>query len=450
MHASSNALKVSVLPISQLHPDPANAREHPKRQVQQLAKSIQSFGFNCPVLIDGGRHVIAGHGRLLAAQLLGWHEVPTICLEHLTPIQAKAYRIADNRLTDISIWNDRLLAEQLQELSSVDLDFDLTAIGFELPEIDLRIQSLNEVEGEDTLPPSPSAVHVTRLGDVWNLGPHRLACGSALEPSVYELLMDGRQASLVFTDPPYNVPISGHVIGNGRYHHPEFAMASGEMSSNEFAFFLGTALANTTGVCGPGALLYVCMDWRHMGELGSAAGVQKLELKNLCVWDKGTGGMGSFYRSQHELIFVYRHDSGSSINNIQLGRFGRNRTNVWNYPGANSFARQGAEGSLLAMHPTVKPIALVSDALLDASLRGALVLDPFLGSGTTLLAAERTGRVACGIELDPRYVDLAIRRWQRLTGEHATLQPGGERFDDLERILQRGQATDMPQQGDVA
>ena len=442
MHASTNTLKVSVLPISQLHPDPSNAREHPKRQVQQLANSIQSFGFNCPVLIDGQRHVIAGHGRLLAAQVLGWQDVPTICLEHLSPEQAKAYRIADNRLTDISIWNDRLLAEQLQELFSVDLDFDLTAIGFELPEIDLRIQSLGDPAEEDAPFECLSPTHVTRLGDVWQLGPHRLACGSALEPAVYEMLMEGLRASLVFTDPPYNVPISGHVIGNGRYQHPEFAMASGEMSPAQFTSFLKSALSNLTGACAPGALLYICMDWRHMGELGSAATDLTLELKNLCVWDKGTGGMGSFYRSQHELVFVYRHGAEASINNIQLGRFGRNRTNVWNYPGANSFARQGAEGSLLAMHPTVKPLALVSDVLLDASLRGQVVLDPFLGSGTTLLAAERTGRVARGIELDPTYVDLAIRRWQRLTGEYATLQGTHQRFDELERILVERQPID--------
>lgn len=433
------SLEVRELPISALRPDPRNARLHPKRQIQQLAKSIEAFGFNCPVLIDGQEHVVAGHGRLLAAQALGWKHVPTIRLGHLTPEQLKAFRIADNRLTDISLWDDRLLAEQLQELANADLDFDLTATGFELPEIDLRIQSLDEATDEASIECATQAIPVSTLGDVWQLHGHRIACGSALDAAVYQTLMQGESAALVFTDPPYNVPISGHVVGNGRHQHPEFAMASGEMSEAEFTQFLQAALGHTANVCASGALLYVCMDWRHMEELAAAAKAVSLDLKNLCVWDKGTGGMGSFYRSQHELVFVYKHGPGGSTNNVQLGRFGRNRTNVWSYPGANSFARESTEGNSLAMHPTVKPTALVADALLDASERGQHVLDPFLGSGTTLLAAERTGRLARGIELEPTYVDLAIRRWQRLTGAQAVLMRTGERFDALERrLLDRG------------
>ena len=367
----------------------------------------------------GTTSVIAGHGRLLAVKHLGWSEVPVIRLEHLTPDQVRAYRIADNRLTDCSTWDERLLAEQLKELAESDLDFDLEAIGFDMPEIDLRIQSLGEISEEPEDPTGQTAFDeppVSVLGDVWQLGPHRIVCGNALEPAAYDVLLGVDRAAMVFTDPPYNVPIAGHVSGKGGIQHREFAMAVGEMTQAEFTAFLSEFLACAKQACAAGALLFVCMDWRHLRELSAAGEAQGLELKNLCVWDKGCGGMGSLYRSQHELVFVYKAGNAAHTNNVQLGRFGRNRTNVWNYPGINSFARQTGEGNLLALHPTVKPVALVADAILDASERGEIVLDPFLGSGTTIIAAEKTGRRGYGIELDPRYVDTAIRRWQRLTG----------------------------------
>jgi DNA modification methylase len=438
------------LQIASLKPDPHNARLHPKRQVQQLAKSIRTFGFNCPVLIDREHNVVAGHGRLLAAQFLGWTEVPTLRLDHLTPAQVRAYRIADNRLTDCSTWDDQLLAEQLQELALADLDFDLTAIGFELPEIDLRIQSLSLAEAEPTVDATLlDKVAVTRRGDVWQLGEHRLACGDALDADVLAAVMGGQRAHMVFSDPPYNVPVSGHVMGKGKIKHAEFAMASGEMSADQFTAFLTDAIGGMTASLESGALLYLCMDWRHLVELSSAARLHALELKNLCIWDKGNGGMGAFYRSQHELVFVFRHGGTSSTNNVQLGRFGRNRTNVWHYPGVNTFARNTSEGNLLAMHPTCKPIALVADALLDASHRGQRVLDPFMGSGTTLLAAERTGRIAHGIELDSGFVDLAVRRWQALTGEHAVLAGTGEVFSDIERVLEQRAGTPAGKGGEA-
>jgi len=422
--------QIAYLAIDQLAPDPRNARQHPVKHVRQLAKSITTFGFNVPILIDNDRQVIAGHGRLLAAQHLGWTEVPTITLSHLTTDQACAFAIADNRLTEISEWDDRLLAEQLKALSEVDLGFDLDVIGFELPEIDLRIQGLNsdaeEDFSEEELSEGPI---VSQPGDLWVLGLHQIYCGNALEAESYTTLMAGATAAVVFTDPPYNVKISGHVQGKGAIQHPEFAMASGEMTPAEFEAFLSQAIGRMQAACDPGALLYLCMDWRHIDELSQAAKAHALELKNLCVWDKGAGGMGSLYRSQHELVFVYKSGHAAHTNNIQLGRFGRNRTNVWSYPGINSFARKTDEGNLLALHPTVKPVALVADVLLDASRRGEIVLDPFLGSGTTLLAAETTGRVAYGMELEPRYVDVAIRRWQRKTGSVAVHALTNETFD---------------------
>ena len=426
-------LAITSRSIASLRPDPKNARLHPPKHVKQLAASIRSFGFNVPVLVDATGAVIAGHGRLLAAQQLGWSEVPSITLEHLSPAQTQAYRIADNRLTDCSTWDDRLLAENLKELSEADLDFDLEAIGFDLPEIDLRIQSLGALDEE---PEASADVHidgpaVSAIGDVWQLGSHRIACGSALDPSVYEALLGVDRTAMVITDPPYNVPIAGHVNGKGRIQHREFAMASGEMSQAAFTQFLTQALAAMKAACTPGALLYCFMDWRHLRELSAAGDEQQLELKNVCVWDKGCGAMGSLYRSQHELVFVYKVPGGNHTNNVQLGKYGRNRTNVWAYAGINSFARQTGEGNLLALHPTVKPVALVSDAILDASERGDVVLDPFLGSGTTIIAAEKTGRVGRGIELDPGYVDTAVRRWQRLTGQHAIHASSGLTFDAI-------------------
>lgn len=439
--SSSYKLDLHFLPISSLIPDPKNARLHQERHVRQLAKSIGTFGFNVPVLIDGQHQIIAGHGRVLAAQHLGWKEIPTITLEHLTPDQVRAYRIADNRLTDCSTWDEQLLAEHLKFLSEADLDFDLDTIGFDLPEIDLRVQALDGLSDEpESDAPSNDAQVVTRLGDVWQLGVHRIVCGNALEAAIYDVLMQEKQAAITFTDPPFNVRIAGNVGGKGKIQHAEFVMASGEMSRLEFTAFLDKTLQCIKANSVPGALLYVCMDWRHLIELSTAGESQGLELKNLCVWTKNCGGMGSLYRSQHELIFVYKNGSGEAhINNVQLGRFGRNRTNVWAYDGANSFSRKSDEGNLLAYHPTTKPVALVADAILDASERGSIVLDAFLGSGTTIIAAEKTGRIGYGIELDPKYVDAAIRRWQRLSGGQAIHSNTGETFEQYELALLAGE-----------
>jgi len=429
---SAPRLTISHRSVSSLQPDPENARLHSEKQIAKIAKSIAAFGYNVPILIDKESRVLAGHGRLAACKLLGWKEVPTITLDHLTPEQARAFMIADNRLSDTSTWDDTLLATQLKFLSEADINFDVDAIGFEMAEIDLRIQRLNTAADEEEEPlPVTQGPAVSRLGDLWRLGSHRLLCGNALDVQSYSQLLNGISVSTVFTDPPFNVAIQGHVSGKGSIRHNEFAMASGEMSVEEFTSFLKTALSRIKENTKPGAILFLCMDWRHIRELTDAAIHNNLVMQNLCVWDKGVGGMGSLYRSQHELVFVYKAGNASHTNNVQLGKFGRNRTNVWPYAGANSFARKTDEGNLLALHPTVKPVALVADALLDASLRGESVLDPFMGSGTTILAAEQTGRIAYGIELDPHYVDVAIQRWQRKTGQKAMHAVSGELFDDL-------------------
>ena len=422
--------------IDDLKPDPANPRLHSKKQIRQIANSIEVFGFIVPILIDRDGKVIAGHGRLLACRELGTTEAPTLCLDHLTPAQARAFMIADNRLTEIATWDDRLLAQQLKDLSLLGLDFSLEVIGFEMGEIDLRIASLEDMPEQaddpaDAVPELSLGPPVSKLGDLWVLGHHRISCGNALDPDAFAALMGEERAAMVFTDPPYNVPIDGHASGLGAIHHRPFPMASDEMDEAEFAAFLGQSCRNLAAFSADGSLHYVCMDWRHLGELLAAGREAYGELKNLCVWVKDNAGMGSFYRSQHELVLVFKQGRGSHRNNVQLGQFGRNRSNVWRYPGVNSFARCSEEGNPLALHPTVKPAAMVKDAILDCSARGDIVLDAFLGSGTTVIAAERIGRRCYGLDLDSAYVDTTIRRWQALTGESAHHAVSGRSFDDL-------------------
>jgi DNA modification methylase len=438
-------MEIICRPLAALKPDSANPRRHSKKQLQQIAKSISIFGFNVPILVDREGNVIAGHGRLLACRELGIDEVPTVCLDHLTPAQVRAFRIADNKLTENATWDERLLAEQLWDLSLSGLDFDIEVTGFEMGEIDLLIHSLEGTptagsDPADILPEVSAAPPVSKLGDWWLLGRHRVLCGSALDPEAFTALMGEDRAAMVFTDPPYNVPIEGHASGLGAIHHRPFPMAAGEMDPAEYTAFLGQTCCNLTAFSTGGSLHYLCIDWRHLEELLAAGRETYGEFKNVCVWVKDNAGMGSLYRSQHELVLVFKQRGGTHRNNVQLGQFGRNRSNVWCYPGANSFARHGEEGNLLALHPTVKPVALVADAILDCSARGEIVLDAFLGSGTTVIAAERTGRRCCALELDPGYVDTAIRRWQTLTGDQARHAATGRSFDDLVREAEAANA----------
>ena len=429
-------LKILYRPIDDLKPDPANPRQHSRKQIRQIGDSLKAFDFVVPVLIDGNDNIIAGHGRVLAGRAVGVTEVPTICLDHLTPAQTRAFMIADNRLTEIATWDDRLLANQLKELSVLGLDFSLEVTGFEMGEIDLRIAALEdfpepEADPADILPKPVGGPPVSSIGDFWELGRHRVLCGNALDRGAFAALMGEERAAIVFSDPPYNVVIDGHASGLGAIRHRPFPMASGEMDKSEFTAFLRRACENLAAFSSDGSIHYLCMDWRHLEEMLAAGLSVYRELKNLCVWVKDNGGMGSLYRSRHELILVFKHGRDGHRNNVQLGKYGRNRSNVWQYPGANSFTRGGEEGNLLALHPTVKPVALVADAILDCSARGEIVLDSFLGSGTTVIAAERTGRRCCGLELDPGYVDVVIRRWQALTGDNARHLMSGRDFDDL-------------------
>jgi DNA modification methylase len=422
----------------ELEPDSRNPRFHSTKQIEQIARSIEVFGFNVPVLINAKGRLIAGHGRVEAAKSLNLSSIPVIKLEYLTPTQVTAFSIADNKLTENSEWNEQLLADQINALTVADLDFSIETIGFETAEIDLLIEGLepannSHIDPADELPESRSIVPVSKEGDLWILGRHRILCADTLKDQSFSILMDGQKAAGVFSDVPYNIKIDGHVCGPGKIKHREFAMNAGEMTEPQYTNFLTGACALLAANSVNGSLHYLFIDWRHLWSLFSAGKAVYSELKALCVWNKGSGGMGSLYRSQHELILVFKNGTGPHRNNIQLGRLGRDRTNVWSYPGHNSFARTTDEGNLLEMHPTTKPVALVADALMDSTARGDIVLDAFLGSGTTLVAAERVARVCYGIEIDPLYIDTTIRRWQSFTGLSATHATSGRSFNDLEQ-----------------
>jgi DNA modification methylase len=412
----------------------ANPRTHSKKQIRQIRDSIETFGFTSPVLIDSQNRIVAGYGRVEAAKLLRLAEVPTVRLEHLSEAEIRAYVIADNRLAELAGWDPEILAIELEELSSLDLEFDVTVTGFEMPEVDILIQGRAPEANDDADKiPDPDLVLplVSRTGDLWQLDRHRLLCGDSRDLGNYKGLMAGEKAEMVFVDPPYNVRIDGNVCGKGAIKHSEFAMASGEMSEDEYVSFLGTTLGYHAAQCANGGILHVFMDWRHLGELLAAGRHVNLSLVNLCVWVKTNCGMGSLYRSQHELVLVFKKGTAPHVNNVELGRHGRNRTNVWTYAGINTFRAGRLEE--LAMHPTVKPVALVADAILDCSRRGGIVLDGFAGSGTTVIAAEKTGRRAFAIEIDPRYVDTAIRRWEAFSGKQAIHAESGLTFANTER-----------------
>jgi DNA modification methylase len=424
--------------LSELTPNLQNARKHPKQQIRQIAASINQFGFVVPILIDRNGRIIAGHARAEAGKLLEIQEVPTILLENLTENQVKAFMLADNRLAEKAVWDPDILAVELQHLVEID-EFDVTVTGFEVAEIDSIIdEARSEREEDNAIEIDETAQPITRPGDLWKLDKHRLLCGDALHESSFTKLMGSRRANLVFVDPPYNVRIDGNVCGKGSIHHREFAMASGEMSPAEYIAFLTTTARLLSRFSSSGSVHYICADWRHIGELLAAGNQVYSELLNLCVWVKNNAGMGSLFRSQHELIFVFKNGRGRHVNNVMLGKYGRNRSNVWQYEGANTFSRQGDEGNLLALHPTCKPVNLVADAILDCSARGDIILDCFLGSGTTLIAAERVSRICHGMELDPRYVDVAIRRWQKHTGDHAIHAETGKSFDELTALTEAG------------
>ena len=419
---------------SELIPYKGNARTHSRKQIQQIASSIRQFGFTNPVLIDEGDGIIAGHGRVAAAQQLGLARIPVLQIAHLSAAERRAYIIADNKLAELAGWDQDILALEFEGL--IELDFDLELTGFAIAEIDDLFEAQTQSTQDDSPDEYLGATHgpvVTKRGDIWALGPHRLLCGDARDADGILRLMNGQVADLIFTDPPYNVPINGHVLGKGRHHHAEFAFASGEMSQAEFTTFLEAGLQPAAQACKNGAIAFVCMDWRHMREMMMAGDKIFSELKNLCIWNKTNAGMGSFYRSKHELVFVWKIGTAAHTNAFGLGETGRYRTNVWDYAGANAFGSDRAEA--LNMHPTVKPTKMIEDAIKDCTRRGERVLDPFGGSGSTLIAAEHAGRVAHLIEYEPTWCDTILARFQRETGvEPIHVQTGASFTDVRERV----------------
>lgn len=426
-------LAVEYRPLPGVRVNPRNARSHSKRQVKAIAESIRAFGFTNPILVDQDGMILAGHGRFQAAKLLGLDKVPTIKIADLTETQKRAFVLADNKLADRAGWDQELLAAELGDLVVLlpEAGFSVDVTGFEVAEIDGVLADVEEetAASQDDDVGTPPANAVTHAGDVWLLGRHRIICGDARDSGVIRQLLGDEAVDMLFTDAPYNVRISGHVMGCGKAKHAEFAMASGEMTEEEFTSFLEQVLGNAAAVSRPGALHYLCMDWRHIADLIEVGKSIYGELKNLCVWAKSNAGQGSLYRSQHELVAVFKVGAGEHVNNVELGRFGRNRSNVWRYAGVNTFKRGRDEE--LAFHPTVKPVALVADAIKDVTKRSAVVLDLFGGSGTTLIAAERTGRRARLIEIEARYVDVTIERFQTVTKADAIHAPSGKTFAEI-------------------
>lgn len=414
---------------------PRRVRRALKSPTEAVMRSIERFGFRIPILVrskPGGERyeVIDGHIRLAAALRLGADSLPCILVDDLPEIEIRRLRLSLNKLQEAGDWDRDALRVEIGEILEIGGDFQIP--GFELAELEALCAEPadgGQADPDDDLAPllERTGPVVTQPGDLWVLGDHKLFCGSARDDASLADLLGARAATAVFTDPPYNVKINGNVRGKDQGFE-EFAEASGEMSDVAFTAFLLETLGNMSAVLKPGGVIFACIDWRHVGAMTGVLETLGHELLKICVWVKTNPGMGSLYRSQHEFVTVARKPGASHTNNVQLGKFGRTRSNVWHYAGATG--GRADSDDVFDAHPTVKPIRLVMDALLDVTEPGDLVVDLFLGSGTTLLAAERTRRRCVGVEIEPRYVDLSIRRWQEMTGGRAILAVNGETFDE--------------------
>lgn len=424
--------KIIMRRAADLLPRPDNPRTHSRKQLKLISDSIRRFGFTNPVLIDADNRIVAGHARVEAAKQLGMQEVPTILLGHLTPAELKAYVITDNRSAELAGWDYELLSLNLEEIEKLDIDLDLTLTGFDAHEIEMVQARPGEKGGAAEKPvpePDTRGPSTSELGDVWLIGnQHMLVHGDARDRNCYRTLLGGSRADLVITDCPWNLPIQGHVSGLGKARHDEFVMASGEMTRKEFRQFLADFMHQLSLATRSGSVHYLFIDWRHVADMIDIGETIYNQMLNLAVWAKTNGGMGSFYRAQHELVVIFRNGKRTHLNNIALGVNGRNRSNLWTYAGANTFGAQRA--AELEMHPTVKPVAMLADAIKDASQPGDLVLDCFAGSGSLLMAAHETGRRARLIELAPVYVDVILRRAEN-AGLTTRLQASGEAFADV-------------------
>lgn len=429
----SNSVVTETIRIENIKPYLNSPRVHSQAQRRKAKDILRRFGQVAPVIVDPDGVIIDGHLIVETLKELGHDEITTVVVRNRDPGELRALRLSLNRLGEDTKWNTPALKAEFNAL--LEIGFDLALTGFDQVEIDMSLTIDDPASGKvEVAPgaPDPDAAVVAREGDLWLLHDpdgkteHRVTCGDARDPLVHAAVMGTDTARMMFTDPPYNVKIDGHVSGHGRNGHREFAMASGEMTSADFAAFLAAFLTASLEWLTEGAVLFICMDWRHLPELFSAVEAAGLTRLNLCVWAKTNAGMGSFYRSQHEMILAAKKGTAPHINTFELGKKGRSRSNLWTYRGMNVLGAERDE--LLKVHPTVKPVALVADAIKDVSHRGDIILDPFLGSGTTLIAAHETGRRCYGIEYDPAYVDLIVRRWLDHTGGTAVLARTGESF----------------------
>lgn len=430
----SNSLSVQRVPIESLRPGETPVRRHPKKQFAKILKSLEAFGQVTPVLATPDGEIIDLELVWRALKANGATHINVIFVADKSPHEIKALRLALNRTALDAVWDDENLRGVLNDLFDNNFDLDLT--GFDAPEIDhylnLDIPKANVEENGSDIPPI-EATAISVPGIIWALGDHRIGCGSATDQAFVSRVLNGRSANVCFVDPPYNIKVDGFITGKGRHRHREFIQGAGEMSGDEFFALLRNSLLVLKRSSTSTALVYACIDWRHVMEMTVAGRACEMPLYTICVWTKTNGGMGGIYRNAHELVCVFRAGAEKPLDNVALGRHGRNRTNVWSYPGMSSFGRD--RDALLGSHPTVKPVGMIADALRDVTKRGEIVLDTFLGSGSTLMAAQETGRICCGVELDPLYVDVAIRRWQNATGRDAVLAETGERFDDVAQRL---------------
>lgn len=421
-----------IVPTSSLVAARRNARTHSERQLDALAASLRQFGMIAPIIVDADNRIVAGHGRLEAATRLGLASVPVLRAAHLSEDQLRLYAIADNRIAEQADWDRDLLAVEFRELEVALPEISLSITGFELPEIEVMTSAIDRTSWSDldqVAEDGAGSTPACRPGDLWLFDDrHRLLCGDSTDAAVVSTLLDGDRVAVVATDPPYNLPASAY-SGNGRRKHDSFGMAAGELSREGFTDFLSRSVSGVLPHMVPGALAYIFMDWKHVREVSAAADANGLELLNICVWDKGKGGMGSFYRSAHELVFVFRNGDAGHNNRIELGKHGRDRTNLWRYEGLNRFGK--GRDRAFAMHATVKPVQMICDLLLDCTEKCEIVFDGFGGSGTTLIAAEKMERRARLIELDPAYCDTIIERYRSAFGAEAVHSELGMPFSEV-------------------
>lgn len=430
-------------PVNSLHPSANRTRETTPQLLESTIRSIMKFGMVLPILIDKNGTIIAGHVLWEAAMRLGLETIECRVVDHLDPIELEALTLALNRIGEIGKYNLDKLRDRMIAIESHGIE--LISTGFTLPEIDqikLKPLSIESNFGNDEQADDTAVIPTSRVGDLFRLGRHQLLCGDAVDEASYQRLLGGSAAHAVFSDPPYNCAIEGFVGGLGKHKHEDFLMFAGKESEAEFRQFLRTYLTLCRASLLPDAVLFACMDWRqidHLLDAGRGAGLNRI---NIAVWNKGSGGMGGLYRSAHEFVAVFCNGLSPATNNVALGAFGRDRTNMWCYAGANRRGSSAAQA--LADHPTPKPVELVIDAILDVTHAGDIILDPFCGAGTTIIACEHCDREARAIELDPKYVDRALRRWERLTGERAIHVDSGLTFAELaeQRRADEGNSND--------